>query len=281
MSERTMITGTSGRIGRAVAKLFEENESRIVGVDKRAGSFTTIVGDLASIDLGPVLRKCHTVIHCAALHAPHLADHSRAEFVSANLTATDRLLATAVDAGVTRFVFISTTSVYGRSLENAQAAVWVDEELQPEPRDIYDETKFAAEALVDNAHGAGFTTVTLRLARCFPETPSETVVNRLYRGLDIRDAVQGISAATDADLTQHHVLNIAGPRVFEKFDAHDLRHDASKVIARRLPWLSAEFADRGWELPKSIDRIYVSDAAGLLINYRPAHGLRSALASPQ
>ena len=277
MSGWTMITGTSGRVGSALAVSLAARSEGIIGVDERPGPFTTVVGDLASIDLAPAVAKCDTLIHCAALHAPHLAEHSRADFVAANVTATERLCDAAHEAGVARLIFISTTSVYGHALEDDVEAAWVTEDLKPKPRDVYDETKLLAEQVVQNAHSAPLTTITLRLARCFPEAHRDTVVNRLYRGLDIRDAVRGIRAATQADLTRHHVLNLAGPRVFERSDVGELKTNAAKVIDQRVPWLRNEFEERRWKVPTSIDRVYVSDAAQEIIGYKPACGVKGAL----
>ena len=272
-----MITGTSGLVGGAVAARLASDDERFIGVERRPGPFTTVGGDLATIDLPRIVDACETVIHCAALHAPHVAVHDRADFVSANVTATERVCDAARSAGVARLVFVSTTSVYGHALDDHAAAVWVTEDLQPRPRDIYDETKLLAEQVVENVHAADLSTITLRLARCFPDAHRDTVVNRLYRGLDIRDAVRGMSAATTAELTRHHVLNLAGPRVFERSDVAVLKTDAPSVIDRRLPWLRSEFRQRAWTLPSTLDRVYVSDAAREIIGYQPTHGVEDAL----
>jgi nucleoside-diphosphate-sugar epimerase len=277
MSGSTMITGTSGHVGSALAASLAAQGVRIVGVDRQPGPLTTVVGNLASIDLAPVIAECDTVIHCAALHAPHLAEHSRADFVAANVTATERLCDAAREAGVARLVFISTTSVYGHALDDDDSAVWVTEDLKPEPRDIYDETKLVAEQVVASVHCTDLTTITLRLARCFPETHRDTVVNRLYRGLDMRDAVRGITAAAQADLTGYHVLNLAGPRVFERSDVGELKTDAALVIDRRVPSLREEFQKRSWEIPSSIDRVYVSDTALDILGYEPAYGIEESI----
>lgn len=272
-----MITGTSGRVGSALAAALAAQGVRIVGVDRQPGPLTTVVGNLASIDLAPVIAECDTVIHCAALHAPHLAEHSRADFVAANVKATERVCDAAREAGAARLVFISTTSVYGHALDGDDAAAWVTEDLKPEPRDIYDETKLVAEQVVASVHSTDLTTITLRLARCFPETHRDTVVNRLYRGLDMRDAVSGISAAAQSDLTGHHVLNLAGPRVFKRSDVAELKTGAALVIDRRVPWLRKRFEKRSWEFPSSIDRVYVSDAARDIIGYEPALGMEESI----
>lgn len=286
-----MVTGTSGRLGGALAAALVAMGVDVVGVDRAPGPRTSVVADLATASLGPTVEGASAVVHCAALHAPHRELFDDAAFESANVVATERLVDAAATGGVERFVFTSTTSVYGHALDDADAAVWVDESVVPGPRDVYDRTKLAAEAIVAAANanpGAavsgqarqGLRTITLRVARCFPESHRDVVVNRLYRGLDLRDAVAGVVAGLDAHLDRHHVLNLAGPRVFEPGDLVELRHDAPAVVAHRLPWLPAEFRRRRWALPASIDRVYVSDRAAEVLGHRPRHGVRSALAEP-
>lgn len=193
------------------------------------------------------------------------------------MLATARLLTAAEQAGVSKFIFTSTTSVYGHAFEDPDQAAWVDESLAPSPRDVYDTTKLEAESLVRMHHRPALRTMTLRIARCFPEPWPTSVVNRLYRGVDLRDVVSALELAIGAPPLDHQVLNIAGPRVFERSDVQHLRTDPVSVITARLPWLAAEFSSRDWQLPTSIDRVYVSDRAASVLNYRPAHGVRDAL----
>lgn len=40
-----------------------------------------------------------------------------------------------------------------------------------------------------------------------------------------------------------------------------------------MPSLRDEFQKRSWEVPSSIDRVYVSDAARAIIGYEPAYGI--------
>src|SRR3546814_10654824 len=99
------------------------------------------------------LRRClagvATVYHAATLHKPHVATHSRQDFVDTNITGTLNLLEEAVDAGVGAFVFISTTSVFGNALTPPAGApaAWVTEEVAPIPKNIYGVTKAAAEEI--------------------------------------------------------------------------------------------------------------------------------------
>ena len=54
------------------------------------------------------------VMHTATLHKPHVATHSRQDFVDTNITGTLNLLEEATS--VRAFLFTSTTSVFGRAL---------------------------------------------------------------------------------------------------------------------------------------------------------------------
>jgi nucleoside-diphosphate-sugar epimerase len=49
------------------------------------------------------------VIHAATLHKPHIGSHSRQDFVDTNVAGTLTLLVEAVAAGVSAFIYLSTT----------------------------------------------------------------------------------------------------------------------------------------------------------------------------
>lgn len=264
--ETVAVTGTSGLVGTAVAKALEAAGWRVRGADLRPGRRTSVVGDLRSESVRrELVRQADVVVHAAALHAPHVGLVDDAEFRAVNVGATAALLDDAKIAGVRRFVYISSTSVYGYALvPSTAAAVWVDEQLVPRPRDIYDETKLAAERLVAES---GLTSVTLRIARCFPEAPPVMAVRLLHRSVRLADvAAAVVSAVTHDDVTG--TFNIAGNYPFTRDDCPALFHDAAAVIASRAPEIAAAFHERGWALPERIDRVYDSGAAAAW--YRPA-----------
>src|SRR3546814_20851110 len=89
-----------------------------------------------------------------SLHKPHVATHSRQDFVDTNITGTLNLLEEAVTAGVGAFVFTSTTSVFGHALlpPPAAPAVWVTADPVPLPRTIYAVTHAPAETLTQPFH---------------------------------------------------------------------------------------------------------------------------------
>jgi nucleoside-diphosphate-sugar epimerase len=237
---------------------------------------TTTVDIRDTTRLAALCRGIDAVVHTAALHVPDLASHGAAEFQSVNVDATRRLLEACGEAGVRRFVYTSTTSLYGDSLLPTDGrAVWVTEALPARPRDVYDQTKLAAEEACRAATAAGLACVGLRISRCFPEDPRLVAIYRLYRGVDAQDVAQAHELALTADLPAFEIFNISARPPFQAADCRALFADAGSLLADRFPWMRAEFARRGWLLPQSIDRVYVVDKAIERLGYRPVHDFGS------
>jgi UDP-glucose 4-epimerase len=51
-----------------------------------------------------------------------------------------------------------------------------------------------------------------------------------------------------------------------------LLRNAPAVLQERAPHVVEAFARRNWELPASIDRVYVIERAEKLLGYRPVYG---------
>ncbi|HEX7300384.1 MAG TPA: NAD(P)-dependent oxidoreductase [Solirubrobacteraceae bacterium] len=164
---RVVVTGSAGHLGSTVVAALRQGGVEGVGVDVRSGSQTAIVADVRDArSMRRALHGASAVIHTAALHAPHVPLHSKREFIDVNATGTQIVLDAAAEASVGRVVYSSTTSVYGHALEPGDAAVWVDEDLMPRPRDIYDVTKLAAERLCELfTSETGIPTTCLRVSR--------------------------------------------------------------------------------------------------------------------
>ncbi len=273
---RVLVTGSSGHIGGAIsARLALRHQ--VVGLDLRPGPLTSLVGDICdSRLLAASCQGFEAVVHTASLHAPDLGLRSVEDFRRTNIDGTRRLLAACGEAGISRFVYTSTTSLYGHALVPAGSeAVWVTEELGPEPRDIYDETKLEAEQACAEAARGGMTCISLRMSRCFPEHPRLIAIYRLYRGVDAADVAQAHELALAPGLDGFQVFNISARSPFVIGDCKALMSEPRTVLQARHPWALPEFARRGWELPQSIDRVYVVDKAVAGLGYRPDHDFES------
>ena len=274
---RVLVTGSSGRLGGAVAELVGARYG-VVGLDRVPGRWTSVLGGVE--DRGRVeraMRGIDAVIHTASLHAPDVGRFPEQAFVAVNVEATRHLLEIAAARGVQRFVYTSTTSVYGHALvPTTDRAVWVTEALVPPPRDVYDVTKLAAEELCARfVRDAGLPSICLRTARFFPEAPDLVAAYRLSRGVDVRDAAAAHLLALEDRTIRFEICNVSARSPFVEADLPELLVDAPSVIRHYYPWAESAFAARGWRLPASIDRVYVIAKAEETLGFRPVYGFES------
>ena len=273
---RLLVTGAAGLIGSAVAERLAQDHD-VIGLDLRPGPGVQIAADCLDVaEWRHQVGAVDAIVHTAALHAPHVGQRSDKAFRKSNVEATARLLDFALDARATRFVLTSTTSLYGHAMQARGRVVWVDEQLEPQPRDIYDETKLEAEKLVASAAGS-MTVTALRMSRCFPEPANQMALYRLYRGIDRRDVAEAHALALErSGPAATYVISAATPFTHE--DCERLFDNAPAVIERRCPGLAERFAASGWQLPRSIDRVYDSSLAQREFGFTPRHGIESCLA---
>ncbi len=275
---RILITGSSGYLGSAIAQLLAINHEP-VGIDIVPGPWTQRLVDITDRSLvGKLVRGMDAVIHTASLHQPHIATHSSRQFLAVNVTGALNLLEAAAQNGVQRFVYTSTTSLYGRALVPQHKAAWVTEDLPPRPCDIYDHTKVTAERLCRHfALHKGLPAICLRVARFFPEPPEIQLLHRLSRSVDVRDAaIAHLLAVINRDIL-FDIMNIAASSPFLEDDTLMLLQDAASVISTRIPELEPFFACQGWKLPASIDRVYVIERARQQLRYNPVHNFSEYL----
>lgn len=274
---RILVTGSSGWIGSAVSERMAP-DAQIIGLDLVPGRWTSNVGDIADAKVvADAMRGVDVVVHVAGLHAPHVHSRSESEFRRTNVEATKILLDAALREKVQRFVLTSTTSVYGCTSRAKGEAVWVTEELEPRPEDIYDVTKLEAERFCLEASRAGLEVVVLRLSRCFPEPAPLMAFYRLYRGIDRRDAAEGHWLAATKPLTSFEIMNLSVEPVFRQEDIGLLWEEPWPVIDRRAPEVRDSFLLRGWPMPRLIDRVYSVEKAKRVLGYRSRYGFRAIL----
>ncbi len=269
---RILVTGSSGQLGQKIAQELAETHE-VIGLDLTPGSCTTHQGSVADRSLvTSLVAQVDAVIHTASLHAPHVVQMSKEQFIDVNVKGTLYLLEAAITHGVQKVVYTSTTSLYGMAMVPQRKAVWVTEDLPPQPRDIYDITKLAAEQLcADFARHYTLPVICLRTSRFWDEPPYLKAIYRLYRGVDVRDVVAAHLLALDNTTIPFGVFNISARSPFSEGDTDDLLHDAPAVIRRYYPTAEAIFAGQGWTLPDSIDRVYVISKAQRELGYEPHH----------
>jgi UDP-glucose 4-epimerase len=275
-----LVTGSSGRVGSAIARRLAP-DYQVTGVDLVPGESTTIVGSIEDpAVLARALRGAEAVVHAAALHAPHVGRVPAARFRAVNVDATRRLLDLALANGVRRLVYTSSTSVYGHALVPHGGARWVTEELTPLPRDVYDETKLDAEALVRAAATDGRMTCTiLRMSRAFPEAEHLVATYRLYRGVDVRDVAEAHALALGRVQGGCEAFNVSARTPFRPRDCELLLTEPWAIVKRCFPEADGIYRERGWPTPTRIDRVYVTAKAEAALGYSPRFNFADLLAT--
>lgn len=292
---QTLVTGSAGHLGEALMRTLR-GRAEVRGIDIKASPFTDLVGSIAErAFVREALRGVETVLHTATLHKPHIATHTRQQFVDTNITGTLNLLEEAVAAGVQRFVFTSTTSAYGHALNPAPQApaVWVDEELVPQPKNIYGITKLAAEDLCMLVQRtSGLPCVILRTSRFFPEIDDDArlrgayaadnvkVNELLYRRVDVADVVEAhLLAAQRAPALGLGRFVISATTPFTRADATLLPQRAAHVVERHVPEYAAVYARLGWSMFPGISRVYDNARARAALGWQPRYGFAQAIAA--
>ena len=281
-----LLTGSSGWLGRHLSPMLEAAGYRVTGLDIVSGNATDVVFSVAdgpSIDRLFSDARFDAVIHAGGLHKPDIARYPNQAFVDVNVTGTLNLLEAAAATSVSRFVFTSTTSLMISDAIRAgkgDAAIWIDESLTPiEPRNIYGVTKYAAEHLCRLAHAEhAMAVIVLRTSRFFPEDddthrapPGENLKANelLHRRLTVEDAAAAHLAALDkAPEIGFGTFIVSASTPFSRADTGDLKADAAAVITRYFPDAPGIYAERGWTLPRSIDRIYDAGCAEKRLGFR-------------
>jgi nucleoside-diphosphate-sugar epimerase len=176
---KVLVTGSGGYVGSVVARQLLRDGHAVVGFDilKYGGDavlglypeqhFTFIKGDVRSrAALEPALAGVDAVVHLAALVGDPACAQDKGLARELNLTASLQLFELARARGVTRFVFASTCSNYGKM----QTADFLTEDSELRPVSLYAETKVAVEKHL-LASDQKVETVVLRFATVFGLSP--------------------------------------------------------------------------------------------------------------
>ena len=264
------------------------------GLDVKPSPYTAVTGSITDRDVvRSALAGVDTVLHTATLHKPHVATHSKQEFLDVNVTGTLTLLEEAVSAGVRAFVFTSTTSVFGASARPGpdRPTAWITEETLPVPRNIYGVTKMAAEELCRLFHlREGLACVVLRTSRFFPEDDDDRAMREVYPPDNLKTNEMLFRRGDIADMASAHLRAaeraasigfgryiVSATTPFRREDCERLRGDAPAVLRERVPGYERVYAGRGWRMFPGIDRVYGNEAARRDLAWKPEYDFRRTL----
>jgi UDP-glucose 4-epimerase len=140
------VSGASGFVGRHFCREAVQQGHRIVPIVRPATADA-----LEPARLRNAIAGADAVVHLAA--RAHVlresAGDALTEFRAANVELTQRIALAAIDAGIPRFVFVSSAGVLGRS----SPAAGFDEHSRPDPHDDYTRTKAEAEQWLSTEAG--------------------------------------------------------------------------------------------------------------------------------
>ncbi len=163
---KIVVTGASGFVGQYLIVSLRQQNFDVVGVSRKrseaADEYSVVIPDYSlSSRWGEVFHGCDVVIHLAArVHV--MKEDSRNpldDFLRVNLHGTVNIAKAAVEAGVKRFVYISTVKVNGEFTDEGAFS----EADKPNSLDDYAVSKSEAEkALLEIAKTSGMEVVILR-----------------------------------------------------------------------------------------------------------------------
>lgn len=227
---RTLVTGAAGFIGWHVAAQLASRGIALRATDlhqppRGYGGADVSFAQADLLDPAPwpaLLQGTDTVLHLASAHLQ--VNATEAQYREVNVGAAARLVQAAADAGVGRFVHVSTVGIYGH-VQSPPAA----EDAPRHPENLYERTKLEGEAAVTAAaRERGLDLIIVRPAWVFgPGCPRTAKLARTIRkgsfvfigkGDNLRhpiyidDFVEGLIAAAlaPADLPRRDFI-LAGP----------------------------------------------------------------------
>jgi predicted dehydrogenase/nucleoside-diphosphate-sugar epimerase len=166
---RVLVSGASGFIGcRLSERLHFGSDWQVRALIRGPGRAVRLarmpielaVGDLTRrADLAKALEGCNAVVHCGIG-----TSWRRSERFATTVKGTRNLVDAALDAGVKRFVHLSTTAIYG---DPTTGALTEQTPVNPGKGSDYAESKYAAEQIVLEAASRGLPAIVLRIATVY------------------------------------------------------------------------------------------------------------------
>ena len=280
---KVIVTGGSGKLGRAVLKDLVANGYQVLNLDQTMPrepicptvridlrDFGEVVAALSGVDehKGPF----DAVVHLAAIPAPGLFANART--FANNVPATYNVFEAARVAGIKNVVFASSETVLGLPFETPPPYVPVDEEYYPRPETAYSLGKLVDETVARQfarwdpdlkIAGLRFSNVMdVEDYKAFPTFDSDPKRRKwnLWGYIDARDGAQAVRKAIEAE--------------FKGFEAFIIAN-ADTVMSRANASLMAEVFPGVEQRPNmsSAGTLLSIDKAKRMLDYNPQHSWRN------
>ncbi|TYB93911.1 NAD(P)-dependent oxidoreductase [Micromonospora sp. WP24] len=286
LPRRVVVTGATGKLGRAVVARLRHVGLDVLAVDRAAGRDPRDVdGEFLLADLtdyGQVLEallggvdehagRVDAVVHLAAIPAPGLLPN--ATTFANNSAATYNVFAAARAAGIKRVVYASSETVLGLPFDTPPPYAPVDEEYAPRPESTYSLNKALEEEMARHfcRWDPELTLLGLRFSNVmdvedyagFPSFDADPRLRRwnLWGYIDARDGAQAVERALAYDRPGAEVFVIANADTVMSRSSADLMSEVYPQVEIRK-----ELGEH--ETLLSIDK------ARRMLGYEPRHTWR-------
>jgi nucleoside-diphosphate-sugar epimerase len=271
---KVLVTGHHGYIGSVLTPLVRDAGHDVVGLDtffyrdcdfgapnEFAPARTVDIRDVQPSDL----EGFDAVVHLAALSNDPLGDLNESLTYDVNRDASVSLARAAKEAGVSRFVFASSCSMYGAAAEEEALA----ESAPLRPLTPYAESKVRAEEALRELAGDGFAPVSMRNATAYGVSPRlrlDIVLNNLVAWAHTTGAIRLQSDGTPwrplvhiGDIARATLALLDAPADQVRGEAFNIGtaqqnyriRDLAEIVKRRLPHCEITFAEGASPDPRS------------------------------